>query len=69
MVLATHVLRIPATEDIEPSVGRCGKIHIWKMLLSDIRKGDRMAKIVAIGIYRSFCDCIDYVFAYCKAKK
>ena len=38
-------------------------------MLSDIRKGGHMAKIVVIGVYRSFYDCIDYVFAYSKAKK
>ena len=39
------------------------------MLLFDIRKEDHMAKIVDIGINLSFFDHIDYVFAYCKAKK
>lgn len=40
----------------------------WRMMLSDMRKGGRTSKIVAIGIHY-FCDYIDYVFAYCKAKK
>ena len=39
------------------------------MILFDIRLGGRTAKIIAIGVYHSFCDYIDYVIAYCKANE
>jgi hypothetical protein len=38
-------------------------------MLFDIRMEVTWQKKVAIGVYNSFCDCIDYVYAYCKGKK
>jgi hypothetical protein len=70
MALATLVSRVPTTKDIEPSVGHYGKRLIFgRCCCLTLEREIAWQKTVGIGIYCSFCDCIDYVFAYSKVKK